>query len=400
MCRHSSGPGGPRVRILHAVEFYSPSVGGSQVVVQRLSEALAADGHDVTVLTSADAMRLPVNKDMKLGSGRLRVVDFDVHTAPHGHTAGSSARGQLHDFLSDNHFDVAMLYNTEVWTTDLVLPDIQSPVVLTSVGTPRRATRSDYYRNLIDLLKARKSAVATLSAASADHQYWRASGVRVDVIPNAAEVPHDLAGRKAELLEQLGISEPYIVSVGNHTGLKGHEETIQAYLLSRARADHDLVIIGGGALGHGCATKCSVAQALTKRLPGGRIHLVTTSARDTAALVSGAQCSLLLSRMEASPLVLFEAAAVATPFISSDVGNAAEIASWTGAGFVLPTQGQRRRQSLEAVRAARLLNQLLSDPEQGRRMGLDGQVAVAARFTWQALTDRYLAVYKDLAPAA
>jgi nucleoside-diphosphate-sugar epimerase len=40
------------MKILHAVEFYPPSVGGAQTVVQQISERLAARGHEVTVVTS------------------------------------------------------------------------------------------------------------------------------------------------------------------------------------------------------------------------------------------------------------------------------------------------------------------------------------------------------------
>ena len=38
------------MRILHTVEFYHPSVGGTQTVAQLLSERLAALGHEVIAL--------------------------------------------------------------------------------------------------------------------------------------------------------------------------------------------------------------------------------------------------------------------------------------------------------------------------------------------------------------
>ena len=40
------------MKILHTVEYYSPSVGGAQEVVRQVSEQLTRRGHTVTVATS------------------------------------------------------------------------------------------------------------------------------------------------------------------------------------------------------------------------------------------------------------------------------------------------------------------------------------------------------------
>ena len=41
-----------KLKILHTVELYSPSVGGMQEVVKQISERLVKKGHDVTVATT------------------------------------------------------------------------------------------------------------------------------------------------------------------------------------------------------------------------------------------------------------------------------------------------------------------------------------------------------------
>src|SRR5258708_36837498 len=45
------------------------------------------------------------------------------------------------------------------------------------------------------------------------------------------------------------------------------------------------------------------------------------------------------SKVEYSPLVLFEAAAAGTPFLTVPAGNAAEIVRWTGGGQLCPPEG-------------------------------------------------------------
>ena len=65
------------------------------------------------------------------------------------------------------------------------------------------------------------------------------------------------------------------------------------------------------------------------------IRLVDLSRERLVALYKLSDVFVFASHIEYSPLVLFEAAAAGTPFISSDVGNAREIAAWTGVGKVI-----------------------------------------------------------------
>src|SRR3712207_4301212 len=114
------------LRILHAAEFYPPSVGGVQEVVRQLSERLVARGHEVSVATGA----------MRERSGRqingVRVEEFDVR--------GNEVRGiegadveRYRRFVADGDFDVVMTYAAQQWSTDALLPvleDIPARTVL------------------------------------------------------------------------------------------------------------------------------------------------------------------------------------------------------------------------------------------------------------------------------
>src|SRR3954451_984506 len=117
------------VRILHAVEFYAPSVGGAQEVVRQISERLAARGHDVTVATSAHPER---------SAPELNGVGIREFAA-----SGNAVRGMAGDvegyrrFVADGRFDVVMTYAAQQWTTDALLDGldtIAAPVVLAPCG--------------------------------------------------------------------------------------------------------------------------------------------------------------------------------------------------------------------------------------------------------------------------
>ena len=93
-----------KLKILHTVEFYSPSVGGAQEVVKQLSEHLVMLGHDVTVATT----KLPERKSKVING--VKVKEFAI--------SGNNVRGlngeldKYKKFLKKSNFDVIMNYFT------------------------------------------------------------------------------------------------------------------------------------------------------------------------------------------------------------------------------------------------------------------------------------------------
>jgi glycosyltransferase involved in cell wall biosynthesis len=99
---------------------------------------------------------------------------------------------------------------------------------------------------------------------------------------------------------------------------------------------------------------------------------------------------IFASNIEYSPLVLYEAAAAGTPFLTVPVGNSAEIARWTGAGVVCPAPKDERgytRAEPEVLAAA--IAELAQDPARLRTLGETGRRRWLANFTWQVIAARY-----------
>ena len=76
--------------------------------------------------------------------------------------------------------------------------------------------------------------------------------------------------------------------------------------------------------------------------------------RDPDALIRQASCMVLLSRAEGLPQVLVQAAAVGTPFVSSDVDGARELVAMGARGTVIPLGDDEA--------AARAVAGILADP--------------------------------------
>ena len=99
------------------------------------------------------------------------------------------------------------------------------------------------------------------------------------------------------------------------------------------------------------------------------------------------------SIVEYSPLVLFEAVAAGRPFLSVPVGNAEEIARWTGGGVICPAAKDARGDTrVDPGVLAREMGRLLKDDELRTRLARTGKERWRRQFTWQAIAPRYEAI--------
>src|SRR5207302_2380480 len=74
------------------------------------------------------------------------------------------------------------------------------------------------------------------------------------------------------------------------------------------------------------------------REPGKRVFYMDLPRSELVQAFMAADLFVFASNIEYSPLVLFESAAAGTPFLSAPVGNAEEIARWTGGGLICPAK--------------------------------------------------------------
>lgn len=100
------------------------------------------------------------------------------------------------------------------------------------------------------------------------------------------------------------------------------------------------------------------------------------------------------SNIEYSPLVLFEAAAAGTPFLSVPVGNAQEIARWTGGGMICPAPKDERGYTRVDPRVlAAALDDAMGRRTELRQMGEHARKVWLREFTWNVIAARYEEVF-------
>jgi glycosyltransferase involved in cell wall biosynthesis len=211
--------------------------------------------------------------------------------------------------------------------------------------------------------------------------------------------------------------------LGSHTGGKGHREAIEIF--SRANIQKATFLLVGNDFG-GCTRSCKkkeskVNESASYRRNEKRLIVTSLTREDTVAAFKAADLFLFPSNIECSPIVLFECMASRTPFLTTDVGNAAEIAAWSGSGTVLPT----RKSPYHKMSVKGLVRMMLSEvgmkdpmfsagdlfskalikesvaviegiyrrPEERQKMAEVGFRIWRERFTWKKIAQRYEELY-------
>lgn len=405
------------MRLLLCCENYPPSVGGVQEVMRQVAERLAARGHAVTVATGQHPRRPQ--------SARLAGVQVESFAV-----SGDLVRGLVGEVeryreavLSGRH-DAVLIKAAQQWTFDALVPVLDRipgrkvfiPCGFSALHEPRFRA---YYAGMAKWLGAFDDLVF-YSATYRDIEFARRAGLRsLHVLPNGVDEREfrdaDAGGLRAELgLEPDG---PLLLSVGARIPAKGHWEVLRAFDRAALPAPSTLVINGNdpAPAGTGMLRKLAArararrvplswcARAVNRRHRGRKRVLVVDLPRaDLVRAFRAADLFVFASQVEYSPLVLFEAAAAGTPFLTSPVGNAREIAEWTSGGVVYEAgTDSRGRVRVDPRHLAQRLEACFAAPDALRRRGAAARERVlTGGYTWDAIVPRYEAILRGDAAAA
>jgi glycosyltransferase involved in cell wall biosynthesis len=388
------------MKILHTVEFYHPSVGGTQEVVKQISERLVKSGHEVTIATT----RLPERNARDLNG--VRIEEFEV--------SGNAVRGLLGEtknyerFLVESNFDVVTNFAAQQWATDVMLPlldciEAKKVFVPTGFSGLYLPAYKEYFESMKSRMRKYDMNVF-LSDDYRDINFARECGLKnFTVIPNgASEDEFNANTLHADIRRQMGIAKDcfLILHVGSHTGAKGHAEAIEIFRL--ARIENAALLIVGNDFGDGCAGRCAIKMKLFKLSPkrlldDKKLIVASLSRKDTIDAYLAADCFLFPSNVECSPLVLFECMASKTPFLTTIVGNAAEIIEWSKAGRLLPTQKNSKGNSKAEIKpSAAMLTEIYNRLDEREAMQQSGYEAWSKRFTWARIAQSYEEMYRSL----
>jgi L-malate glycosyltransferase len=387
------------LKILHTVESYDPCTCGMQEVVKQISEHLVKMGHSVTVATSKHPAR---NNDILNG---VEIKEFDISgDYVHGIHGNTESYQQ---FLLNSDFDIITNFAAQQWATDLMLPllqDIKAKKIFVPTGFSALylPEYSDYFEKMKEWIKLYDLNIF-LSNTYQDIAFARNYGAKnINVIPNGASELEFNREEKIDIRKYFGIpaDQFLILHVGSHTGVKGHPEAIEIFCQANIK-DATFVIVGilSSKL---CYYSCKFKELVFSMNPINHIRnkhlLVRSLTRDqTIALYKTSDIFLFPSNIECSPIVLFECMASKTPFLTTDVGNSAEIIQWSHAGELLPTKKDERGYSHAKIPgSAQILENLFHDSKRREIMENSGLKAWQEKFRWDVIAQQYCDIYATL----
>lgn len=396
-----------KLKILHAVESYYPSVSGAPEVVRHLSERMVKAGQDVTVATR----KLPNRKSL-IHNG-VKIVEFNIKpTSPLGMSTVTGLSGdtkKYQEFLLKNKFDVIMTYAAQQWSTDLMLPlldKLKCAKVIVPCGYSGLydPMYKQYFKDMPSYLRKFDASVY-LSDDYRDINFARKHKLKnVYIIANGAD-ENEFAtlpthSEKQKLRKKYGIKGLMLMMIGNYTGEKGHAELI-AILKRLPLLRVTLVSAGTATPGVGSFDMFkSEAKLINKGglFLGKRVVMIDgTNRKLVLQMLKAADIFTFLSNIEASPLVLYEANAAGVPFISTASGNSAEIAKWTGGGIIVKTNGHDNgRVAANLKDALWQITKLGYNPNRRRQLGMTGRKTWQEKYTWEKLTNDYLDLYQSI----
>lgn len=388
-----------KLKVLHIVENYYPSIGGMQEVVRQLSERMSSLGHEIHVATST-------HPDRKFSKhNNVTIHSFNI--------SGSAATGiygdpkDYIDYVLHANFDIVVFFAAQIWSTDLLLPQLQNlraktifvPTGFSGMPIP---IYQDYYEKMKIYMPLFDHHIF-LSYDYRDIRFAKSLGIKdYTIIPNGADEKEFNEHDQKELRVELGWNKKdfIILHIGSFTGLKGQLEAIRIF--NKANLPNSkLIFIGNGYEGfpkYGRQKILWAFEKLKSRFLGRKVQIHQWNRHQTVKAFQSANLFLFPSNIECSPIVLFEAMAAGVPFLASNVGNISEMIEWSQAGEIVPTTFDACGYGhVDINAAASQLKDLYQNHSKRRAMQIAGKSAFKARFNWKNITDSYLNLYHELA---
>ena len=367
------------MRVVVACHSYSPTVGGSERFAQALSEGLVRRGLPTSVVTRQDP-GLPAREEI----GGVDVVRIAMRRLGRFHLP-KAYRATLRRLRPD----VLHLSGNRVWCADFYLPWAgRAPwaQVMTGHGfyqyaMHRRAWDRWYFERYLPG-RIRKFQVYTpLTLHERDQLLsWGVEPGRLELVPQAVDLA-EFAGPRASpdrVWSRWALPTPHrAVYVGGFFENKRVDRLVRAVAATHGR--WGLLAVGRDAPGS-MADRSHVARLVEELRAPVRIEDVLPR-EDVLDALAAADAVVLGSSYEGFGILLLEAMASGTPFVSFRAGAAAELAA-TGSGFCVDSE----EEFAEALGR-------LEDPARHRSMSERAR-SEAGGYSLERQIEHFVAVYE------
>ena len=373
-----------KMNILICSEYFYPSIGGAQKVSQELAVNFSNYGHKVTVVTSKHLKLLKMKEKFQK---KIKIIRFDIK--------GNAVRGykgnieKYQKFLLKSKFDTILFYAAQQWSFDLALPildRINSNLYFAPCGFSK--LHNIFYKKYFKLLPKylRKFRVNILHSRDyRDTKFLIKNKITNKVlIPNASDFL--FKKRKLSTIKNSQNETINILNVSNLRFAKGQDLAIIIFFFLNIKKKINLILLGNETCSKIYKFYLLFLKFITEFFWKNKT-IIFSKENKRSRVISyfySSDIFLFTSRIECSPLVLFESASAGLPFISFNVGNSVEIAKWTGCGLVFNNFSS----ILKCIRS------LILDKKKINKLSIRGQQNFNKKYNWKTVSERYLNLFK------
>ena len=385
------------MKILHTCEFYFPSIGGAQEAVRQISEELVKLGHEVTVATS----KLENRKFKKLHG--VTIKEFAIRGNKIKGIKGEKAKYKR--FILNSNFDLILNYAAQQWTSDLffeIINQVKAKKVFVPCGFSglKNPNYAAYFQKMPSILK-KYDALVFLSKKTQDYLFAKKYKLKnVQIIPNGASFSEFEKKTDIDTYKLLNLRRQnfLVLNVASFTGSKGQIEAMKIFHKSKIHQAAFLLI--GDYVNKTYYRNCFLLAKFLNLINFSKkkkIIIWQANRQKILAAFKAADLFLFTSNIECSPLVIFEALASKTPFLSTSVGNVREIKCWTNGGIILPTYKDKSGYSHAKIKeSAKILTKVYNNKKLRQKLTENGYNLWRAKFTWEKIAKQYEALYLSL----
>jgi starch synthase len=224
---------------------------------------------------------------------------------------------------------------------------------------------------------------------------------RVHVVHNGIDTDEYAPDHGTDVLERHGIdpARPSVVYVGRITRQKGVPHLLRA--MRTVPGEAQLVLLAGAPDTPEIAAEVEALVAELRTMRDGIVWIPKMLPKpEVIQILTHASMFVCPSVYEPMGIVNLEAMACEAPVVATATGGIPEVVAHGETGLLVPITQRSDGEPVDpdrfAAEFAEAIEELLASPQRARAMGVAGRVRAVEQFSWSAIADRTVEVYRSV----